>query len=92
MREFSSLDHFSDEMLTTCRQFGNMLVLSAAWRTYFLRRFIDQDRFQEFLDRTIGFLFKLSSISPTCREDCKILEKIRQFLFGGPPDQKMIVD
>jgi hypothetical protein len=79
-------------MLTMYRQFGNMLVLSAAWRTHDLRRFIDQDRFQELLDRTIGFLSKLSSISPTCRDDCKILEKIRQLLFGGPPDQKMIVD
>lgn len=69
-----------------------MLVLFAAWRTHDLRRFIDKDRFQELLDRTIGFLSKFSSISPTCREDCKILEKIRQFLFGGPPDQKMIVD
>jgi len=74
------------------RQFGNMLVLSAAWSTHDLRRFIDQDRFQELLDRTIGLLSKFSSISPTCREDCNILEKIQQFLFGGAPDQKMIVD
>ena len=75
-----------------CRQFGNVLVLSAAWCNYDLRRLIDQDRFQELLNRTIGFLSKFSSISPTCREDCNILEKIRQFLFGGPPDQKMYVD
>jgi hypothetical protein len=79
-------------MLTTSRQFGNMLVLSAAWHTFFLRKLIDRDRFQELLDRTIGFLSKLSSISPTCRDDCKILRKIRQFLFGDPPDQKLIVN
>ena len=92
MRESSSCVPCSDGMLTIYRQFGNMLVLSATWRTHFLRKLIDQDRFQALLDRTIGFLSKLSSISPTCRDDCKILEKIRLFLFGGPLDQKLIVD
>lgn len=92
MREFSSRVPCSDGMLTIYRQFGNMLVLSATWRTHFLRKLIDQDRFQALLDRTICFLSKLSSISPTCRDDCKILEKIRLFLFGGPLDQKLIVD
>jgi hypothetical protein len=72
-------------MLTRHRQFGNMLVLSATWRTAYLRELIDQERFQTLLDRTICFLRKLSAISPTCQLDCSILEKVQRVLFGSPP-------
>lgn len=65
-----------------------MLVLSATWRTPYLRKLINQDRFQYLLGRTIGFLRKLSPISPTCQLDCSILEKIQRVLFGIPPDEK----
>lgn len=65
-----------------------MLVLSATWRTEYLRKLIDQDRFQRLLGRTIGFLRKLSPISPTCQLDCSILEKIQRVLFGIPADEK----
>lgn len=75
-------------MLTLYSQFGNMLVLSATWRTHYLRKLIDQDRFQILLSRTIGFLRKLSAISPTCQLDCSILEKIQRVLFGIPADEK----
>ena len=61
-----------------------MLVLSATWRTHYLRKLIDQGRFQVLLGRTIGFLRKLSAISPTCQLDCSILEKIKRVLFGIP--------
>ena len=72
-----------DATLTTHSQFGNMLVLSATWRTRYLRTLIDKDRFQVLLGRTIGFLRKLSAISPTCQKDCSILEKIQGLLFGN---------
>jgi hypothetical protein len=62
-----------------------MLVLSATWRTAYLRKLIDQERFQTLLDRTICFLRKLSAISPTCQLDCSILEKVQRVLFGTPP-------
>lgn len=75
-------------MLMFHSQFGNMLVLSATWQTGFLRELIDQERFQTLLARTIGFLRKLSAISPTCQLDCSILEKIQRVLFGIPPDEK----
>ena len=74
-----------DATLMTHSQFGNMLVLSATWRTHYLRTLIDQDRFQVLLGRTIGFLRKLSAISPTCQVDCSILEKIQRTLFGDTP-------
>lgn len=77
-------------MLTMYRHFRNMLVMSASWQTPFLRKLIvniGEDRFKKRLNDTIGFLCKLSSISPTCRDDCKALTKIQQFLFGGPPDE-----
>jgi hypothetical protein len=65
-----------------------MLVLSATWRTHYLRKLIDQERFEFLLGRTISFLRKLSPISPTCQLDCSILEKIQRVLFGIPPEEK----
>jgi hypothetical protein len=67
-----------------------MLVLSATWRKHYLCKLIDQERFQTLLSRTIGFLRKLSAISPTCQIDCSILERIQRVLFGIPPDEKPI--
>jgi len=69
-----------------------MLVLAAVWRTHFMRKLIDRDRFQPLLERTIGFLYKHSAISPTCERDCQILEKIRAVLFGSAPNQKLESD
>ena len=65
-----------------------MLVLSATWRNPYLRKLIDQERFEFLLGRTIIFLRKLSPISPTCKLDCSILEKIQRVLFGTPPAEK----
>ena len=65
-----------------------MLVLSATWHTPYLRKLVNQERFQRLLARTIGFLRRLSAISPTCQLDCSILEKIQRVLFGIPPEDK----
>jgi hypothetical protein len=67
-----------------------MLVLSATWRTHYMREYIDQERFETLLGRTISFLRKLSPISPTCKLDCSILEKIQRVLFGTPPAEKPV--
>ena len=68
-----------------------MLVLSAAYHNHYLRNLIPADHFQFLLDRTIGFLRRLAPISPTCANDCGILEKISKLLFGNvPPDAKHI--
>lgn len=67
-----------------------MLVLAAVWRNKYMRQLVDKTPglFQSRLSRTIGFLRKLSSISPTCKLDCSILEKIQRVLFGIPADEK----
>ena len=67
-----------------------MLVLSATWRNPYLRKLIDQERFEFLLGRTIIFLRKLSPISPTCKLECSILEKIQRVLFGTPPAEKPV--
>jgi hypothetical protein len=67
-----------------------MLVLSATWHTPYMRTLIDQERFEFLLGRTIIFLRKLSPISPTCKLDCSILEKIQRVLFGTPPAEKPV--
>lgn len=66
-----------------------MLVLSSVFFNNWLRTLITEDRFQALLERTIRFLRKLSKISPTCSNDCQILESISKLLFGNvPPDAK----
>jgi hypothetical protein len=65
MRKLNNHTGHSNSILTIHRQFGNMLVLSATWRTHYLRKLIDQERFQTLLSRTIGFLRKLSANLPT---------------------------
>jgi len=86
MRKFMIEPPSSDvtSTLMTQSQFGNMLVLSATWRSHYLRKLIDEDRFRSLLKRTIDFLRKLSAISPTCQLDCSILERIQRVLFGNP--------
>lgn len=65
-----------------------MLVPSAVGRTPCRCGLIDQDRFQALLERTTGFLYKLSTISPTCQRDRHTLENIQRVLFGGLVEQK----
>lgn len=67
-----------------------MLVLSA---TYFRLQampdapeLVSGGTLQRLLERTIKFLRRLSPISPTCRHDCHILEKIRNRIFPSARD------
>lgn len=64
-----------------------MLVLSAAFYTPWLKAFVDTERFEQLLSRTITFLRRWARISPTCAIDCQILEKVSLCLFGAG-DQK----
>jgi len=67
-----------------------MLVLSATYYNRWLSKLVDPDRFRKLLERTIGFLRRLGPISPTCKIDCSILEKIHRHLFGVPQDEKYL--
>lgn len=65
-----------------------MLVLSATFNQKHLRGLVDADRFSRLLQRTITFLRRLEPISPTCRHDCTLLEKISRKLFGVPDEAR----
>ncbi|GAB7360772.1 hypothetical protein MBLNU230_g0760t1 [Neophaeotheca triangularis] len=73
---------------TAHAQFGNMLVLSATYYNKYLKQLIDSEKLKVLLERTIQFLRRLAPISPTCSNDCVILEKINHCLFGVPQDAK----
>ncbi|TKA83279.1 hypothetical protein B0A55_00792 [Friedmanniomyces simplex] len=98
MQSTVALDGVRDRLIVTNihgtahAQFGNMLVLSATYYNKYLNFLISdhKDRFQTLLSRTIRFLRRLSTISPTCSVDCAILENIQRALFHVPPDQKYV--
>lgn len=62
------------------RQFGNMLVLSAAYNSP-LRPLVDGDKLLSLLDRTIKFLAQNRYISPSLRRDADILSSIKRKMF-----------
>ncbi|KAK6359731.1 hypothetical protein TWF696_000871 [Orbilia brochopaga] len=65
---------------TAHAQFGNLLVLQAAYKHPMLNRFVDKDILRDLLLKTIHFLHTLSPISPSLREDVMILEDARSKL------------
>ena len=83
MRKFRAIFHSTIlcmPVLLTCysiRQFGNMLVLSAVYRSQ-LGYLVDQARVVSLLERTIDFLHRLKNISETLHTDAKILENVLQ--------------
>ncbi|MCJ1355148.1 MAG: hypothetical protein MMC33_005139 [Icmadophila ericetorum] len=62
---------------TAHAQFGNMLVLSAVYRSQ-LGYLVDQAKVVNLLERTINFLHRLKNISETLHTDAKILENVLQ--------------
>ncbi|GIZ48832.1 hypothetical protein CKM354_001187800 [Cercospora kikuchii] len=73
---------------TAHAQFGNMLVLSAAFNSKYIDPLVPRERFKSLLERTISFLRRLAPISPTCAADCGILEKFNRTLFPLEEDMK----
>lgn len=67
---------------TAHAQFGNMLVLSAAYYSKNLNSLVPSDRFKGLLERTVAFLRRAAAISPTCRVDSEILEELHWRSFG----------
>ncbi|EME42038.1 hypothetical protein DOTSEDRAFT_72963 [Dothistroma septosporum NZE10] len=72
---------------TAHAQFGNMLVLSAAYQSNMLRSWVPQERFKYLIERTITFLRRLAPISPTSAADCGILEKFNNILFPAASEE-----
>ncbi|KAF3923255.1 hypothetical protein ABW21_db0201104 [Orbilia brochopaga] len=65
---------------TAHAQFGNLLVLQAAYKHPMLNRFVDKDTLRDLLNKTIHFLQTLSPISPSLGQDVVILEDARSKL------------
>jgi hypothetical protein len=63
-------------------QFGNMLVLTAAYYNKDLNSLVRTERLKKLLTRTIGFLKNLAPISPTAKLDAHILEELFWLAFG----------
>ncbi|KAB8212820.1 hypothetical protein BDV33DRAFT_210814 [Aspergillus novoparasiticus] len=67
---------------TSHAQFGNMLVLSAAYMSN-ISELVDRDELERLLKRTINFLLQSRYISPTLRADARILTEIYEKIFGN---------
>ncbi|KAK5987165.1 hypothetical protein PT974_11283 [Cladobotryum mycophilum] len=68
---------------TAHAQWGNMLVLTAAYKDPILNAFIDKSLLGELLDRTIYFLRQSATLTSTLRIDMLILEGLYFSLFPG---------
>ncbi|KXT04056.1 hypothetical protein AC578_4909 [Pseudocercospora eumusae] len=94
MHSTVAFDNVPDRLIVTNihgtahAQFGNMLVLSAVYNSEYMKTLVPEHEFKRLLQRTIGFLRRLSPISPTCSADCVILEKFQHTLFGVGEDLK----
>ena len=81
------LDHrrlvVTNIMGTAHAQFGNMLVLSAAYKSKTLGQYVERGKLSHLFDRTIKMLSDLGPISPTLMKDCSILRCLREVVFEG---------
>lgn len=59
---------------TAHAQFGNLLVLQAAYKHPMLKQFVDGETLRDLLWKTINFLRSLAPISPSLAQDVLILE------------------
>jgi hypothetical protein len=65
------------------RQFGNILVLAATYKSS-LRFLVPAEQLEHLFDRTIKFLRSHHPISSTLAQDALILESLRQVIFEQP--------
>ena len=81
------LDHrrliVTNIMGTAHAQFGNMLVLSAAYKSKTLGQYVERGKLSYLFDRTIKMLGDLAPISQTLAKDCFILQCLRRVIFEG---------
>ncbi|KAL6714688.1 hypothetical protein ACLMJK_008113 [Lecanora helva] len=85
------LDHrrlvVTNIMGTAHAQFGNMLVLSAAFKSKTLGSYVKPSKLDQLFTRTIKLLKRLAPISQTLERDAFILQCLRKVVFeGGEPE------
>jgi len=75
-------------MGTAHAQWGNMLVLSAAYNSKkdFLTELIDKDKLHKLFIRTVKFLGRLRKTSKTAIKDIEILQTLHRKLYGFSVD------
>ncbi|SPO00771.1 uncharacterized protein DNG_03519 [Cephalotrichum gorgonifer] len=66
---------------TAHAQWGNLVVLAACYRDPFLRKEIDRNKLRDLFERTIYFLWQVSTPDSALRVDQRLLEGIYQKLF-----------
>ena len=67
-----------------CSQWGNLLVLSAAYRDRTLSKFVDPATLEYLFDKTISFLRRSATATSSLRIDLHILEGLKKELFLNP--------
>lgn len=86
MREFPSFKPcFQSTMLTNSSQWGNLLVLSAAFRDPVLHSYVDEELLRTLFHKTIQFLRQSATATSALRTDMHILEGLQRDLFSYDP-------
>lgn len=67
-----------------CSQWGNLLVLSAAYKDPVLHQFVDEELLKNLFQRTILFFRQSSTETSSLRMDLYILEGLQRDLFHAP--------
>ncbi len=62
-----------------------MLLLCAVFRDWNLRPLVNAERLRHVLDRTVNFLERHATISPTVRRNHETLENLQRILFDAVP-------
>lgn len=70
---------------TAHAQWGNLLVLSAAFRDPVMHEYVDEELLRHLFERTIGFLRQSATATSSLRIDMHILEGLQKDLFGIDP-------
>jgi hypothetical protein len=67
-----------------CRQWGNLLVLSAAFKDPVLHSYVDEQLLRTLFHKTILFLQQSAAATSSLRTDMHILKGLQSDLFGTP--------
>ena len=83
MRKYRQNDALVPTLTLSHSQFGNMLVLSAAFKSKTLGKYVPEHTIDRLFNRTIKLLRALSPISKTLEQDAHILRCLKTVVFDG---------
>ena len=78
---------FGSKLIVCRRQFGNILVLSATYKSKssVLSSLVPREKLEHLFERTISFLRSLMPLSESLERDARILEALRELVFETRP-------